>query len=77
MAGLPPPRENVAAADGSGAAPGEDVVDGHDREEVIAPPPSGWHPPLESLKTVPESAICRVRRDDDLVGFGRVVVTEV
>ena len=37
-AGIPPPREDVAAADGSGAALGEDAVDAHGREEVIAPP---------------------------------------
>ena len=80
-AGIPQPREDVAAADGSGAAPGEDAVAGHGREEVTAPPPPGWNLPLESLATVPESAMCRVRRDarrgDDLVGVGGVVVAGV
>ena len=52
--GKPPPREDVAAANGSGAAPGEGAVDGHGLEEVIAPPPPGWYLPLESLATVPE-----------------------
>ena len=79
--GIPPPREVVVAADGSGAALGEDVVDGHGRKEVIAPPPPGWHLPLESLATVPESEMCRVRRDvrrgNDLVGVGGVVVAGV
>ena len=36
-AGIPPPREDVAVADGSGAASGEDAVDGHGCEEVTAP----------------------------------------
>ena len=79
-AGIPPPREDVAVADGSGAASGEDDVDGHGCEEVTAPPP-GWHLSLESLATVPKSAICKVRRDarrgDDLVGIGGVVVAGV
>ena len=80
-AGIPPPREDVAAANGSGAAPGEDAVDGHGREEVIATPPPGCHLPLESLATVPESAMCIVLRDagqgDDLVGVGGGVVAGV
>ena len=38
-AGEPPPREDVAAANGLGAALGEDAVDDHGLEEVIAPPP--------------------------------------
>ena len=80
-AGKPPPREDVAAANGSGVAPDEDAVDGHGLEEVIAPPPPGWHLPLESLATVPESTMRRVRRDarrgDDLVSIGKVVVAGV
>ena len=81
VAGKLPPREDVAAANGSGAVPGEDAVDGHGREEVIAPPPPSWHLPLKSLATIPESTMRRVRRDarrgDDLVGIGGVVVVGV
>ena len=72
-AGKPPPREDVA--------PGEDAVDGHGLEEVIAPPPPGWHLLLKSLATVPESTMRRVRRDarrgDDLVSIGGMVVARV
>ena len=42
---IPPPREDVAARDGSGGAPGEDTVDGHGREEGTAPPPRLAPPP--------------------------------
>ena len=43
--GIAPPREDVAAANGSSAAPGENAVDGHGHEEVTAPSPRLAPPP--------------------------------
>ena len=53
-AGIPPPREDVAAADGSDAALGEDAVDGHGREEVIAPPPQVGTSPWKAWRRYPK-----------------------
>ena len=53
-AGIPPPREDVAAADRSGATPGEDAVDGHGREEVTAHPPQVGTSPWKAWRRYPE-----------------------
>ena len=53
-AGIPAPREDVVAAEGSGTAPDEDAVDSHGHEEVTAPPPQIGTSPWKAWRRYPK-----------------------